>query len=127
MKGLSQAELVLVKGMIDELVVNGGILDLNKLKISSDNINVNKLANIACQYYRMIREGCLSFDYSDIEKYLHLINRSGTEPPAGFRCLSCGVGKKVTATQESSFIPLCQSCHSKLDADISMISTLMPE
>jgi hypothetical protein len=127
LKRFSQAELALIKGMIDELVVNGGILDLNKLKISSDNIDVNRLTNIACQYYRMIREGRLSFDYSDIEKYLHLINQSGTESLAGFRCFSCGAAESVTATQESSFIPLCQSCHSKLDADISVISTLMPE
>lgn len=125
MNHLSKTELAIIAGMVDELVVNGGILDLKKLRISAENTNLHELSRIACQYYAMMREGTLAFDFSDIEKYLHLLSPSADSSPKGICCLACGADDSISITPESSFIPLCRSCHGKLDQDIAIMSSLM--
>lgn len=127
MNHLSKTELAIVAGMVDELVVNGGILDLKKLRISTENTNLHELSRIACQYYAMMREGTIAFDFSDIEKYLHLLSPSDSSVPKGACCLACGGVDGISITPESSFIPLCQSCHKKLDRDITIMTSLMAQ
>jgi hypothetical protein len=125
MSRLAPAELTLIKDMVDELVVNKGILDLRNLKVSIHNINFQRLAVIACQYYRMIIESKLSFDFSEVEKYGYPAVAGQTE--SGPICKACGSPSEITITRESCFVPLCLSCHQKLDTNIAICSTLMRE
>ncbi len=125
MKSLSQPEQSLIKRMIDELIISAGILDLKKLHISEFNIDIDRLTRIACEYYRIIREGQITLDFADIARYIHVVGEMPHGEMPRRICLSCGSGESITATKESSFIPLCDQCHEKLDVDITMMASLL--
>ena len=125
MSRLSKAELALIRDMIDELVVNRGTLDLRNLKVSVSNLDFHRLALIACRYYRVTIEGKMSCDFSDVERIGNQL--TSTKTGNGPACMTCGGQSAVTITKESSFMPLCYRCHLKLDADIEIFSSLMPE
>jgi hypothetical protein len=124
---LSTAELSLVRGMVDELIVNRGILDLKNLKISEVHLDIRNLAKLAFQYYRMMLEGNLAFDFSDFEGNLSLSAKGFSDTCNQPRCLACGSHEDITMTPESTFIPLCRTCHQKLDSDIKTMSSIIAE
>lgn len=124
MSRLSDAELGLIKDMIDELVVNRGLLDLRTLRVSAHNLDFQRLARIACRYYRVTIEGQMTLDFLDAEKLGNqpAENRRGYGPA----CSACRGKTDITITRESSYVPLCAQCHQKLDPDLEVLSSLLP-
>jgi hypothetical protein len=110
-----------IKEMIDELVVSRGILKIDNKQIDYDGMNVERLADLAFKYYRMIIKGespldiDLHVDWPDKQPDLD-VDRSVSN------CIGCNL--PLSDDDIAQRMPVCRDCRVKVRADYSFLQEL---
>jgi hypothetical protein len=111
-----------IKLMVDELIVNRGILALRDRWTEVDGLNMNKLGNMAFRYYKMILLGESPLDI-DI-KSPNLIEQHASESAfhASKACIGCG--EMLLSVDIRNRMPACQACREKIRVDYELLREL---
>ena len=109
--------------MVDELIVNRGILKILNRTAKIDNLSIEQLSKIAFRYYRMITLGQNPLDIDERSPLLK--KHEGTARLADFPHNCIGCGGRLSAEDISSNIPVCSTCRKKVRADYEMLQDLV--
>ena len=110
-----------IKEMVDELIVNHGILKTHGDRGGIDGLNVDQLIKMAFKYYRMIISGESPLDIDMASP--HRDRRVGAErgDPVEY-CIGCN--RKLSDNDISEKMPVCGSCRQKVKTDYCILSEL---
>ena len=147
---MTELQKRVLKGIIDELVVNKGTIKVKDPNRLVDGMRMEALVRLACKYYRMIYSGedipypegtwewyrCANCE----EKCAEFSRICSQEPHGGkvpehcprggdyspeFSCANCGRKFRETRRVEGFYIPFCPRCRSLIGEDVEILSELI--
>jgi hypothetical protein len=110
-----------IKELVDQIIVNRGVLPNCKNVLDIDGMNGEQLCQFAFKFYKMIYLGESPLD---IDLKIGLENISDLAPSARINTANC-IGCDKPLTEEDGQMPVCRSCRSTIKADYDMLKTLM--
>ena len=110
-----------IKEMIDELIVSHGILRIDNKQIDIDGMNVEKLAELAFKYYRMIIKGESPLDI-DLQADGHDKQPDSRVDRSISNCIGCN--QPLSDDDINQHMPVCRKCREKVRADYSFLQEL---
>jgi len=109
-----------IKIMVDELIVNRGILAIGDRRAEIDGLDLNQLGNLAFKYYKMILFGESPLDIDAGSASIR--KQHAPTKPASHACIGCG-GPLPPADIEIR-MPACQACRDKIRIDYDLLREL---
>ena len=122
MRPITELQKRKIKMMVDELIVNRGILALGDRWAEVDGTPLNQLGNMAFRYYKMI---LLGESPLDIDARAPEFARQKPERPGNRTMKSCiGCGRELPATDIQNRMPACEACRAKIRVDYELLREL---
>jgi hypothetical protein len=110
-----------IKQLVDELIVNRGILAVNRETQSQDGQGQDELYKLAFRYYKMIMTGKSPLDidgsFGDINQ--HQETSSGAHVN---RCIGCN--QPLSQDSINRRMPVCDDCLKKVKIDYEILKDL---
>jgi len=110
-----------IKEMIDELIVSRGILKIDNKQFDIDGMNIEKLADLAFKYYRMIIKGESPLDI-DLQSDWYDKQPESHVDPSVSNCIGCN--QPLSDDDISLHMPVCSACREKVRADYGFLQEL---
>jgi hypothetical protein len=110
-----------IKEMIDELIISRGILKIDNKQINIDGINIEKLANEAFRYYRMVVKGESPLDI-DLHAGRYAKQPDSLSSRSIANCIGCN--QPLADDDISRHMPVCRDCRAKVRADYGFLQEL---
>ena len=106
--------------MVDEIIVNRGILKTSREPQIIDGVNIDDLSRLAFRYYKMIIKGESPLDIDgQIVRPANSANRINNGSPV---CLSCG--SMLEQDDIDNNMPVCPNCLKKIRIDYNVLREL---
>jgi len=110
-----------IKEMIDELIISRGVLKIDNKQTAIDGINVEKLANQAFRYYRMIIRGESPLDI-DLQANRYNNRFDSRLEQSISNCIGCN--QPLSDDDIGQHMPVCRDCRTKVRADYGFLQEL---
>ncbi|MCP4581751.1 MAG: hypothetical protein GY839_09035 [candidate division Zixibacteria bacterium] len=111
-----------IKEMVDELIVNHGILKFDRETISLEGMEFGELTNRAFKYYRMIMKGESPLDI-DISPGRKARNVDSAPKSRADHCIGCN--QRLTRQDINLKMPVCTECRQKIKVDYDILRELL--
>lgn len=115
---VSDTQKRIIRELVDQLIVNKGILTAPDLSVGIDYHQYIELTRLAFKYYKMIYTSSNPLDI-DLKETGRGISSQST-PTDDRNCLGCG----EPLTDDVS-MPVCQTCRNQLKADYEALRSLL--
>ena len=109
-----------IKELVDQIIVNHGILPPIDGEISVDGLNGLQLSRLAFRYYKMIYTNQSPLDINPKMPNLET-GKTPADLRAGRYCLGCD----ALLTDSDDQMPVCRKCRHQLKADYEMLKTIL--
>ncbi len=111
-----------IKLMVDELIVNRGVLKIADRHTEIDGINIEQLSSLAFKYYKMIFMGESPLDIDVGARS----DRTSIDLPAASKELQCciGCGRQLGDEDIRIGMPVCSECREKVKVDYHILRDL---
>lgn len=120
---ISQLQKLKIKEMVDEIIVNGGVLTIADRQAVVDGMDINELSRLAFKYYKMIYLGQDPLDVDIPTTGRHKTVKRRWKPPADRCCIGCE--QPLLKDDIDKEMPVCRFCREKLKADYEMLRELL--
>jgi len=116
---ISNNQKKLIRELVDQLIVNKGILPAPGLATDIDYQQYTELSRLAFKYYKMIYTSSnpLDIDLNETKRGIAVQTDSATNTKT---CLGCG-----SPLPEDLSMPVCQNCRNQLKADYDVLKSLL--
>ncbi|MCD6162425.1 MAG: hypothetical protein J7K40_08445 [candidate division Zixibacteria bacterium] len=111
-----------IKEMVDEIIVNRGILSIADRRMQIDGLNIEQLSSLAFKYYKMIVLGESPFDID--QRLISKASKSSKsqKPISLHKCIGCS--SQLDDDDIKSRIPVCKTCRKIIRVDYEILKEL---
>ena len=122
MLSVTNTQKLKIKEMVNELIVNHGMLNKQGPYHSVDGMNIQELTRLAFKYYRMIIKG-----ESPLDVDLQPEQSEGSEHSISAKdILNCiGCNQPLTERELSEKMPVCEICRKKVKVDFDILREIL--
>lgn len=118
---ISDSQKLKIKELVDELIINRGMLNTQNLHSTIDGMDAQQLARLAFRYYRMIIKGESPLDidlrFEDMRENSLASDDSGTT-----KCIGCN--QPLNEKELTEKMPVCEICRKKIKVDFDILRNI---
>ena len=112
-----------IKEMVDDIIVNRGILNTANIQMQIDGFNIEQLSAQAFKYYKMIVLGENPLDIDERQQAKTKQQYQSQTPISLHDCIGCSCLLEDDDIQNR--IPVCKSCRKKIKIDYEVLRELV--
>ena len=106
-----------IKELVDEIVVNRGVLMIDNQQIQIDGMSMDQLGKLAFKYYKMIFSGKSPLD---IDAHNEIQNLNQTVQSQNLKnCIGCN--QTLENNDIEMRMPVCKGCRDKIRVDYDVL------
>ncbi|GEM_PF-2437866 len=111
-----------MKEMVDEIIVNHGILKISDRQARVDGMNIEQLSKIAFRYYKMIFSGESPLDIGEITKPDTSYNSAAKQQANQQNCIGCN--RELDDEDIKKRMPVCESCRQRIKIEYEILKDI---
>ena len=121
MNSITNSQKLKIKELVDELIINRGVLNTQNFHSSIDGMNAQQLARLAFRYYRMIIKGESPLDV-DLRFDEMRGNELSVDENGSAKCIGCN--QPLNDKELAEKMPVCESCRKKIKVDFEILRNI---
>ena len=112
-----------IKEMVDEIIVNRGILKISDRQTQVDGVDIEKLSSLAFKYYKMIILGESPLDIDKQTGAADKYQPDSRDQSNRRNCIGCS--KLLEESDIKDRMPVCKSCREKIKVEYDVLRELL--
>lgn len=117
-RSITESQKRRIKELVDELIINRGVLNTKSTNIGVDGLNTEQLTGLAFRYYKMIMKGESPLDIDlRVDKPQNDVIISISDNVK--KCIGCNQPLSDNELREK--MPVCEACRKKIKVDFDIL------